>query len=120
MSVSSGTHFQPRTRNRFRATTDIKDSDRYKSNLQGEVDSAALYRTLAETEENPDIAQVYRRLAAVEESHAEFWRKKLRELHQKIPASRSAFARALSAGWRGAGQITARRDHDRRRSLQTV
>ena len=37
---------------------------RYTANLQGEVDSAALYRTLAQTEKNPQLAQVYRRLAA--------------------------------------------------------
>jgi len=51
---------------------------RYRSNLQGEVDSAALYRALSETERNPQLAEVYRRLAAVEESHAEFWRSRLR------------------------------------------
>jgi VIT1/CCC1 family predicted Fe2+/Mn2+ transporter len=55
------------------------DTDRYRSNLQGEVDSAALYRTLSEVEKNQDLAQVYRRLAAVEEAHAEFWRKQLRD-----------------------------------------
>ena len=32
---------------------------RYTANLQGEVDSAALYRTLAQTEKNPQLAQVY-------------------------------------------------------------
>jgi VIT1/CCC1 family predicted Fe2+/Mn2+ transporter len=51
---------------------------RYRSNLQGEVDSATLYRALAKTETNPQLAEVYNRLAAVEESHAEFWRGRLR------------------------------------------
>ena len=78
--------------------TELKDGERYRSNLQGEVDSAALYRTLAEIEENPDIATVYRRLAAVEESHAEFWRKKLRELHQRIPRISVGF-RTRALGW---------------------
>jgi VIT1/CCC1 family predicted Fe2+/Mn2+ transporter len=50
---------------------------RYRANLQGEVDSAMLYRALAEVEANPQIAEVYRRLAGVEEAHAEFWRKRL-------------------------------------------
>jgi VIT1/CCC1 family predicted Fe2+/Mn2+ transporter len=50
---------------------------RYRSNLQGEVDSAVLYRALADAEENPQLKEVYRRLAAVEEAHAEFWRKRL-------------------------------------------
>jgi vacuolar iron transporter family protein len=51
--------------------------ERYRANLQGEVDSAALYKTLAETEQDPHLSQVYRRLAAVEEAHAELWRKLL-------------------------------------------
>jgi hypothetical protein len=32
---------------------------RYLANLQDEVESAALYRTLARTETNPNIAKVY-------------------------------------------------------------
>lgn len=51
--------------------------ERYRANLQGEVDSATLYRTLAETEQDPNLAEVYRRLSAVEEAHAEYWRKQL-------------------------------------------
>ncbi len=35
---------------------------RYTSNLQGEIDSASLYRTLSQTEKNPGLAQVYARL----------------------------------------------------------
>ena len=31
--------------------TDAKPASRYRANLQGEVDSASLYRTLAETEQ---------------------------------------------------------------------
>lgn len=54
--------------------------DRYRSNLQGEVDSAVLYRVLAESETNPQMKEVFRRLAAVEEAHAEFWRGRLTKL----------------------------------------
>jgi vacuolar iron transporter family protein len=50
---------------------------RYRSNLQDEVDSAALYRAMAEAESNPQLREVYRRLAQVEEAHAEFWKKRL-------------------------------------------
>lgn len=57
--------------------TTPRDLRRYRENLQGEVDGAALYRTLAESESRSKLAEVYRRLAAVEESHAEFWRKRL-------------------------------------------
>jgi VIT1/CCC1 family predicted Fe2+/Mn2+ transporter len=65
---------------------------RYRSNLQGEVDGAALYRALAQAEQNPQIAEVYRRLAAAEETHADFWRKELERLGARLPA--------LRAGWR--------------------
>src|SRR5208337_1143005 len=58
---------------------------RYRANLQGEIDSAALYRTLARAEKDPKLQTVYERLAAVEESHAEFWRKRIRAGGQPAP-----------------------------------
>ena len=70
---------------------------RYSANLQGEVDSAALYRTLSETERNPEIARVYARLGAVEEAHAEFWRRKIDAIGQRVPSLRPSFrTRALA------------------------
>ena len=58
---------------------------RYIANLQGEVESAALYRTLARTETNRDIAKVYDKLAAVEDAHAEFWKTRLSASGERIP-----------------------------------
>jgi VIT1/CCC1 family predicted Fe2+/Mn2+ transporter len=58
---------------------------RFRANLQGEVDSAALYRTLAMTESNPDIAKVYGKLASIEDAHAEFWKTKLGAIGAAIP-----------------------------------
>jgi vacuolar iron transporter family protein len=52
---------------------------RYEANLQGEVDGAALYHSLAEIETQPEIATLYRRLAATEERHGELWRNRLRQ-----------------------------------------
>jgi len=72
--------------------TNTEAGARYRSNLQGEVDSAALYKALADAEGNPQLAEVYRRLAAVEEAHAEFWRKELARVGARLPA--------LRAGWR--------------------
>ena len=70
---------------------------RYKANLQGEVDSATLYRTLSQTEKNPELAQVYARLGAVEEAHAEFWKRKIGAIGQRIPSLRPSFrTRALA------------------------
>jgi VIT1/CCC1 family predicted Fe2+/Mn2+ transporter len=55
-----------------------RDSQRrYRANLQGEVDGAAVYRALATSEADPKLAEVFRRLASVEEAHAEFWRKRM-------------------------------------------
>ncbi len=75
-----------------------KDSQRYFANLQGEIDGAALYKTLADIESDPRIATVYRRLAAVEESHAEFWRKKLRAVGARLPRASPGF-RTRALGW---------------------
>src|SRR6476646_5639594 len=70
---------------------------RYTANLQGEVDSAALYRTLAETEKNPQLAQVYQRLSGIEEAHAEYWKNHIAAIDQRVPKLRPGFrARALA------------------------
>jgi VIT1/CCC1 family predicted Fe2+/Mn2+ transporter len=61
---------------------------RYRSNLAGEMDSAALYRALAAAEQNPQLKEVYSRLAAVEEAHAEFWRKRLKSAGATAPSRR--------------------------------
>jgi VIT1/CCC1 family predicted Fe2+/Mn2+ transporter len=71
---------------------------RYTANLQGEVDSAALYRTLAETEKNPQLAQVYQRLSAIEEAHAEYWKNHIAAIDQRVPKLRPGF-RARALGW---------------------
>src|ERR1700739_4039405 len=71
---------------------------RYTANLQGEVDSAALYRTLAQAEKNPQLAQVYRRLAAIEEAHAEYWRNHLEAIDHQVPKLRPGF-RTHALAW---------------------
>ena len=65
---------------------------RYRDNLQGEIDGATLYRTLAGVEPDPHVAEVYRRLAAVEDAHAELWRRRLAQAGQSAGPAR--------AGWR--------------------
>ena len=71
---------------------------RYRSNLRGELDSAALYRALADAEGNPSLKEVYRRLAAVEEAHAEFWRKRLTALGDS-PVGRRPGWRTRALAW---------------------
>jgi VIT1/CCC1 family predicted Fe2+/Mn2+ transporter len=73
--------------------TDAHDAiARYRKNLQDEIDSAALYRGLAEAERSPELREVFLRLAAMEEEHARFWEQKLRELGVPVPQ--------LRPGWR--------------------
>ncbi len=72
------------------------DLRRYTGNLQGEVDGAALYRALAESEQNPQLADLYRRLGGIEEAHAEFWRGQLRRIGGRTDLTPSARARALA------------------------
>ena len=65
----------------------LQQVERYRANLQGEVDGAAVYRAMAELEKQPQRAEIYRRLAQVEENHAGFWRKHLAEagIHVETP-----------------------------------
>ena len=56
--------------------------------LSDERSSAALYRTLAEVEKNPKIAEVYRRLAATEDAHAATWAEKLKAANAPAPPAR--------------------------------
>ncbi|MEN6541370.1 VIT1/CCC1 family protein [Parvibaculum sp.] len=70
---------------------DSSKTDRYKENLQGEVDGASLYRSLADVEPDPKLADVYRRLAAVEEGHAEYWKKQLGKVGARVPALKPGF-----------------------------
>ena len=71
---------------------DHEAATRYRANLLGEVDGAALYRALADAEADPRLKDVYGRLAAAEEGHAEFWRKQLDRV--------GAHAGRLGLGWR--------------------
>lgn len=75
---------------------DNKDVNRYRSNLEDERNSAALYRAIAEYEKNPKIAEVYRRLAETEDAHAEAWEKRLLEAGSDVPRFRPSLrTRAL-------------------------
>lgn len=69
-----------------------KEIARYRANLQGEIDGSAMYRAMADLEPQPERAEIYRRLAAVEESHAAFWQKRLAEA--------GAPAHDVRPGWR--------------------
>jgi VIT1/CCC1 family predicted Fe2+/Mn2+ transporter len=73
-----------------------KDLPRYRSNLQGEVDGAAVYAALADSEADPKLAEVFRRLAAVEQAHGDFWRKRIEAAGARFVPSPSGRARILA------------------------
>ena len=69
---------------------------RYRANRQDEINSAALYRTLAALESQAQLAQVYERLAMVEERHARFWERHLQAAGASVPPPQPNWrARAL-------------------------
>jgi hypothetical protein len=53
------------------------DVQRFLANRQDEIDSAAQYRAMADSEPDAGVARIYRELADVEDKHATFWEKQL-------------------------------------------
>lgn len=68
---------------------DKDTQQRYRANLQGEVDGAAIYAALAESEKDPNLAEVFRRLAAVEQAHGAFWQSRLGKGPTPAPSARA-------------------------------
>lgn len=58
---------------------------RFKENFQAEIDSAAIYKALAEREPDGDRAIVYHKLAEAEERHAGLWTTKLEAMGASAP-----------------------------------
>lgn len=73
------------------------DRARYRANIQDEIDSAYLYRAVADAEKSPQLAEVYRKLAGTEEKHATFWQEKLRGAENGVAAIQPSWrARTLA------------------------
>lgn len=70
----------------------------YFANRQKEIDGAALYRVLSETEKQPQMAEVYAKLAASEEKHAAAWENKLTKLNVSLPPRKPSW-RAATMIW---------------------
>jgi VIT1/CCC1 family predicted Fe2+/Mn2+ transporter len=62
-----------------------QDIERFKQNLQREVDGAALYNVLSRKENRPEMKTVYQRLAESEQRHADFWAAKIKEAGASVP-----------------------------------
>jgi vacuolar iron transporter family protein len=74
------------------------DIKRYKANLKEETDGAALYRLLADAEEDEHLKEVYVRLAASEDRHLALWQEKIREAGGTVPVYRTSF-KVRFLGW---------------------
>jgi vacuolar iron transporter family protein len=73
------------------------DIQRHLENWQDEIDSAFLYRALAQVEKEPALAQVYRRLAASEETHAQVWQEKLLNAGYPLPRRKISWRHRMLA-----------------------
>jgi len=60
------------------------DLSRYRANWQNEMDAAALYRVMADSESQSSLAEIYRKLAVVEEKHARFWETELAKAQKPV------------------------------------
>src|SRR5258707_4675753 len=82
--------------------TQQADVERYRENWQDEVDSAAEYRAMAESEPDPKIAKVYSNLARMEEAHIAFWEEKLRSAGERVRERRPSWRSRVVAwiAWR--------------------
>jgi VIT1/CCC1 family predicted Fe2+/Mn2+ transporter len=68
-----------------------QDIKRYRANLRDELNSAALYRSLAANEENEELVEVYGRLADTEQDHADAWAKRLEAAGARVPSFRPSW-----------------------------
>jgi vacuolar iron transporter family protein len=78
--------------------TQQADVERYRENWQDEVDSAAEYRAMSESEPDPKIAKVYSNLASMEEAHIAFWEEKLRAAGETVGERRPSW-RSRVVAW---------------------
>lgn len=102
-------------------TTAPADVQRWRTNLQGEVDGASVYRAMARGEQDSSVAAVYEKLAQAEDRHADVWSTRLREVNALHRAPRPSWrARILAIAAQRAGAafvaptLAAREAHDQR------
>lgn len=74
------------------------EAQRYLSNWKDEMNSAELYRIMADNEKNAKLAGLYRKLSAVEQSHAGAWKERLAELGVSLPPFKPSW-RTRVLGW---------------------
>lgn len=89
-------------------TTRDADIDRWRHNLQGEIDGALVYEAMAANAGDDRLAQLYRRFAESEARHAGLWRDRLRDAGAVADVAPSVRARVLaSIARRGGAAVVA-------------
>ena len=78
--------------------TAASDVDRWRRNLQGEVDGALIYRAMAAKAGDERLAELYRRMAESEDRHAALWRGQLDQAGAS-PRAVDPTARARILAW---------------------
>jgi demethoxyubiquinone hydroxylase (CLK1/Coq7/Cat5 family) len=73
------------------ASVTAADEGRFRANLQGEIDSAVVYRAMAKAEKSEELSSVYERLAEVEERHLDFWEEQLRTIGAEPRSNRPSW-----------------------------
>src|SRR6266704_1795491 len=68
------------------------DIERYRTNYLSEQDGSELYKSLAETERDPHLAELYRRMSQTEQRHASIWADYLHKAGEPVPT--------YTTGWR--------------------
>ncbi|MFA5891021.1 MAG: VIT1/CCC1 transporter family protein [Actinomycetota bacterium] len=68
--------------------TEKPDLERYRDNYHEEIDSAFIYRAVADSEQNAELAELFGRLAETEEAHARVWVDRLEAAGARVPAPR--------------------------------
>ncbi len=76
------------TADAVKAKATREDIERFRANLEDELDGAALYDAMANAEKDPEKASIFRELADVERGHAAVWSRKLEEAGSPAPPHR--------------------------------
>src|SRR5437867_7210511 len=79
------------------AAVDREQIRRWKANLETEIDGIAIYRLLAQAEQDPERKTIFEQLAEVEVHHERVFREKLREAGVPVP-ERGPSLRARTIG----------------------
>ncbi len=80
------------------ASPSSADSSALCGYLQGEIDSAFIYDTLAAVQNDAGVRNVFQRLASVERRHAAFWKERLNRLNVQVDNVKPSW-RARLIGW---------------------